>query len=234
VNYDLFLQPLRDVPLIVIDLETTGLDRAVDEPLEIAVIRIEHGEIVQRAQSLLFTERAVKDEAFKVHGIHNVDVQDAPPLWEVFGLLPWIEGALPVAYNAPFDQAILRRALDLDNTYDGGDGYDVPLFAASLPWIDPLVWIRGHDKFTSGEGRHTLSETCKRHGVPHHGKHRALGDAHAVAQLWIKLMETDLIEPVLGSLTAGELLLIQGQLAEKQEDDYQVWKALNALEATRP
>ncbi len=228
MNYDLFLKPLRDIPLVVIDLETTGVDRYIDAPVEIAVVRIEHGEIVGRHHSLVFTERPVSDEAFKVHGIHNVDVQEAPSIWEVLGLFTLIESALPVAYNAPFDRVILRRALGLDVDFGGGDGYEVPLFAQDLPWIDPLVWIRSHDKYTKGEGRHTLAETCRRHKIPHHNQHRALGDCLAAARLWIKLMETDLIEPKLGSLTPGELLLVQGELAEKQEALYQEWQARQA------
>ena len=96
--------------LIYLDLETTGLDPATDEILEI-------GLLADDGTVLLDTlVRPVRHTAWPaaqaLHGIAPEDVADAPTIQ---ALLPRIRaavaGAEVVIYNAPFDAAFLREPL---------------------------------------------------------------------------------------------------------------------------
>lgn len=100
-------------PLVVFDLETTGIDVERDKIVQLALIRVEPNGTRRTFESLVNPECPIPPEATKVHGIKNADVQDAPTFSQVRGEVEeFFEGADLAGYNSVrFDQPLLTNEL---------------------------------------------------------------------------------------------------------------------------
>jgi len=100
-----------DKPLVVFDIETTGLNISSDKMVEIAYIKIWDNGRVKQDDMILDPEIKIGLEAIAIHGIRNRDVKDKPKfrdkaqeLWDVF------HGCYYGGFNINnFDLPILRR-----------------------------------------------------------------------------------------------------------------------------
>jgi len=63
---------------VALDLETTGLDPGRDEIIEIGLIQVRGGEIIERFESLVWTDRAIPPWVARLTGISNEDLEGAP------------------------------------------------------------------------------------------------------------------------------------------------------------
>lgn len=199
---------ILDTPIAVLDFETTGFPPGA-RAVEVAVVHLDHGEITGRWSTLIDPQSPIPPRVAAIHGITDEAVRGAPPFAIVLGeLAEWLEGRAIAAYNAPFDQAILRAELDRLPARTPHDRF------VSTPWIDPLVWVRKLEP----SGRATLSAVAERLGVRLDGAHRAEADAVATALVLAK------IAPSLPG-TMRELAHAQGRLCGKQKRDFDAWAA---------
>jgi DNA polymerase-3 subunit epsilon len=216
------------LPIVVIDFETTGPDPATCEPVEVAAVRVEWSGssllVLEEFSTLLRPSGPIDPEATKIHGITDAMVAGAPTLPDVAcELLNLAHDALPCAYNEPFDRTVLHRYVS---------GQDCPLFDPSLvAWLDVYVMIARIDRFVSGKGRHKLSATCARHGVPHESAHRALGDCKATVGLLGKLVEDGAVDL---DVPAERFLRAIAKVRAQQDAERAEYRAkMAALEATK-
>src|SRR5690606_29564461 len=97
--------------LAFIDVESTGAHPVRDRITEIAILRIEDGEVVARWESLVAPGQPIPPLIEDVTGISDAMVADAPPFEAladtVAGLL---EGCVFVAHSARFDYGFIRNA----------------------------------------------------------------------------------------------------------------------------
>jgi DNA polymerase III epsilon subunit family exonuclease len=207
VNTDLSAN-IWDLPLAVIDTETTGIEED-DRVCEIAAVRFESGIPVSRFSSLVNPGRPIPEAVSKVHGIKDVDVASKPTLPEVAGeLLRVCQGAVAVAYSANFD----RRMLHAEIT-----GTDCHAFDPSQSWVDVLVLVRHFDRNVRGKGKNKLEKACERHGVILEGAHRALADALACGGL------LHAFKSRLGNVSAAQLIERCDIRRTEQDADFQAW-----------
>jgi DNA polymerase-3 subunit epsilon len=101
-------------PLVVFDLESTGIDVERDRIVQLALIRIEPNGTRRTFESLVNPECPIPPEATKVHGIKNADVQDAPTFSQVRREVEeFFDGADLAGYNSVrFDQPLLTNELN--------------------------------------------------------------------------------------------------------------------------
>ena len=103
-------------PLVVFDLETTGIDVERDRIVQIAMIRVEPGGGRTTFETLVNPERPIPPEASAVHGIRDADVRDKPTFSqirrEVEALLAGADlaGFNSVRFDLPLLEAELRRS----------------------------------------------------------------------------------------------------------------------------
>jgi DNA polymerase-3 subunit epsilon len=159
---------IADVPVAVLDFETTGMWAGFDRVVEVAVVRVEPGrgpELV--LDTLVNPGRRVG--CTYVHGITDRDVADAPRFEDVAGrLLKAVGGCVVAAYNASFDVRFLEAELGRL-----GLGHAFPHLC--LMYLRPMLGLGKHCK---------LSAACWAHGIPLGRAHTAADDAHAAAGLW--------------------------------------------------
>lgn len=95
--------------LIILDVETTGLDPNTHQLVQISLMN-NKGKII--FSSLINPGRPIPPDATKIHGIKDSDVANAPTLAEIAPLLQrFLDGSYLVAYNAGFDVHFLTHLL---------------------------------------------------------------------------------------------------------------------------
>jgi len=99
-----------DLDLAIVDVETTGVSPSSDRIIEVAVIRVSGGKVVEEFSSLVDPERQISPRIWSLTGITDEDLRDAPLFRQIKDdLLRLLDGSILVAHNARFDYAFLRR-----------------------------------------------------------------------------------------------------------------------------
>jgi len=165
--------PLARARWAVIDCETSGLDARRDRLLSVAAVAVADGRIALR-DSLAAVVRPSEPSAadnILVHGL-GADVQlGGRDRGEVVAELDaFIGDAIPVAFHAPFDRAILARA---------------GLRAARRRWLDLAVLAPALFPKNSGSD---LDAWLAAFGIDCPERHDALADAYATAQLMLVVL----------------------------------------------
>ena len=104
---------LQDVPFVLLDIETTGLEaHGGDRVVEIALIRRLGGETTRRWETLVNPDRAISVDAYAVNRIEASSLSNAPLFALVADtLVDELAGAVIVAHNVPFDVEFLNVEL---------------------------------------------------------------------------------------------------------------------------
>ncbi|MGE0789182.1 MAG: exonuclease domain-containing protein [Sandaracinaceae bacterium] len=203
-----------NAPFVVIDFETTGLDPAVDRVLEMGVVCFEEGRMVASQNWLIHPTVPVPEQASAVHGITDEMLQGKPRFEEVFEeIRPYLEGRLPVAYNAGFDKKFLLAELERMGETTWGDELP-PAMSSDVEWIDPLVWVR--ELFDDDQSA-KLGDICAHLGIPLDTAHRATNDAEATGKVLLS------VAPQMPNAYA-ELIRVQVRYAAQQDVDLAVWR----------
>jgi DNA polymerase-3 subunit epsilon len=100
-------------PLVVFDLETTGIDVERDRIVQIGIIRVEPGGERQTWDSLVNPECPIPPQATAVHGITDADVQGAPTFAQLRSEIEdRLDGADLAGFNSIyFDLPLLETEL---------------------------------------------------------------------------------------------------------------------------
>jgi DNA polymerase III epsilon subunit family exonuclease len=174
------LQPLIDVPIAVVDTETTGASAALGHKvIEIGIVRIERGQVVARYEQLVDPGRRISPGVTYLTGISQAMVDGQlrfkdrlPEIMQLF------EGAAILGHNIRFDLSFLhaecRRA-----------GADLCQALGDIPVFDTVRIARRR----FGRGGNSLPVLSRKLGVDPVVSHRALADAVTTAGVFDKLLE---------------------------------------------
>jgi len=161
---------------IVIDTETTGLDRKVDRVVEIGCVEIDDlmptGSTFHQYINPL---HPVHREAFKVHGLNNEFLKTKPTFKRIANkFLRYIEGARLIAHNASFDIGMLNAELER---------------LGIEPLKNEVVDTLALSKEKRPRGKHTLDALCSAYNIDNskRTKHGALLDAEILSEVYVEL-----------------------------------------------
>ncbi|GAB4197869.1 MAG: exonuclease domain-containing protein [Wenzhouxiangellaceae bacterium] len=174
-------QPLDELKLLAIDLETTGLDATNGAILSFGWVAIEHGHIrLDSADHRLINAAADVGASATIHGIRDCDQDQGetltPVLDELFGHL---QGRWPVFHHGALDLAFLDAACRRHW------GCGCPLF-----YIDTLQWQQQRLRQQHGGELHQalhLSAVMDNLNLPLRRAHNALDDAQSCAEVCLAL-----------------------------------------------
>ena len=186
-------QPLADMRWCVVDVETGGLDAQRDPLLAIGAVAIEQGRIALNASLEVGITQVQSTAAANIliHGIS--DSEQRAGLAPHAALLTWLEfaqGSPRVAFHAAFDQTVLQR---VEREHLG--------LSITAPWFDAAVVAPLLFPDTALRCRH-LDDWLAHFGIAVYGRHGALADAFATAELWLLLIEAARREKI---ITAHQL-----------------------------
>ena len=160
---------------VVFDIETTGLSASSCKITEIGAVKIENGKATDTFSQLINPEAHIPDNITDLTGISDDMVADKPKIDEVLPkFLDFCRGCTVVAHNASFDCGFIRynaTALGLE-------------FHNKI--ADTLLMSR---ELFPNEKKHSLDAVCDRLNVSLENHHRAVDDATATAEIFLKLME---------------------------------------------
>jgi len=212
-----------DGEVACVDLETTGGSAGFHRIIEIGIVRMRAGEIVDEWSSLVNPGTRIPPSIEAFTGITGEMVADAPRFAdlaeEVRGRL---DGRLFVAHNARFDYGFLRREYQRLGQ----------AFRSRL-----LCSVRLSRRLHPDERGHSLDAVMARHGLDCSARHRALGDARVVAD-FLRVMRRSQhpgrLGAVVAELTRGATLppAVDPELAEELPETpgvYRFWGEGDAL-----
>ncbi|WP_105169807.1 exonuclease domain-containing protein [Pseudoalteromonas sp. T1lg23B] len=154
---------------VVVDIETTGGKSQFDRITEIALVRIERGEIVATWQSLVNPKRSIPKYITQLTGIDNNMVADAPEFSEIADqVTAMCEKAIFVAHNVNFDMGFLKQEFQRLGA------------VFSKPKLCTVQLAR---KYLPGHSSYSLGKLCDALGIELKQHHRALEDATAAANI---------------------------------------------------
>ncbi len=160
---------------VVFDLETTGFSSVNNRIIEIGAVKVEYGQITDRFSAFVNPEVPIPYEIEKVTNINDSMVIDAPKIEEILPqFVTFCEGCILVAHNAGFDMAFLtenckRQGLPSEYTY-----------------LDTVALAR---VLITDTNKYTLDSLCKKLNIVLEGHHRAVNDAEATAQIFLKFLD---------------------------------------------
>ena len=167
---------MREIRTVVYDCETSGLNTKTDALLSIGAVSLQHGalDLGEPFESVLRQKQVRESPAVLIHGIgRDTQLGGEDPVEALVRLLEFVGKAPLIAYHAPFDAAIFKRA-----------AADTLGATIKRKWLDlavlcPLVFDTADSRGIDG-----LDAWLDRFRIVHPARHDALGDAWAEAQLW--------------------------------------------------
>jgi DNA polymerase-3 subunit epsilon len=186
-DFDLFSQPgqrpeldtrpLSELVYTVFDTETTGLDpRGGDEIISIGAVRVLNNRLLanDRFEQLVNPQRPLRWESVQIHGIRDEMLADQPVIEEVLPhFFKFAENTILVAHNAAFDM----RMLQLKEA------------ATGIRFINPVLDTMLLSAVVHpAQEDHNLMTIARRLGIDVTGRHTAIGDALATAEMFLKLI----------------------------------------------
>jgi len=151
------------IPIVALDLETTGLDSQSDAIIEIGAVRFEGNRIENEFTTLINPGKHIPEFITSLTGISDEMVRQAPHIREVLDELAAFIGDAPIlGHNIQFDLSFLKK-FKLFELNENIDTYE--LAAVLMP----------------SASRYNLGALGQQLGIPLPATHRALDDARVTA-----------------------------------------------------
>ncbi|EEA85115.1 DNA polymerase III, alpha subunit, Gram-positive type [Peptacetobacter hiranonis DSM 13275] len=159
---------------VVFDLETTGFSNINDKITEIGAVKIRDFEIVDRFSELVNPEKDISYRVQELTGITNEMVKDKPTIEEILPkFMEFVGDDVLVAHNADFDTGfIMQKCKEQGLEYKNKKVDTLMLARIMLPNLK----------------RYKLDKVAKEVGVQLLNHHRAVDDAEATANIFIKFL----------------------------------------------
>ena len=160
---------------VVFDLETTGFSNINDKITEIGAVKIRDFKIVDRFSELVNPEKDISYRVQELTGITNEMVKDKPTIEEILPkFMEFVGNDVLVAHNADFDTGfIMQKCKEQGIEYKNKKVDTLMLARIMLPNLK----------------RYKLDKVAKEVGVQLLNHHRAVDDAEATANIYIKFLE---------------------------------------------
>ena len=159
---------------VVFDIETTGFSPTKNRIIEIGAVKVCGGKIVDRFSTFVDPLVPIPFEIEKLTGITDDMVMGAEQIDVVLPqFLSFCGDCILVAHNAQFDMSFIMENCDRQ-----GISHD-------FTYVDTVGIAR---ILLPGQKKHTLDAVAKTLGVSLENHHRAVDDAEATAEIFVKLI----------------------------------------------
>jgi DNA polymerase III epsilon subunit family exonuclease len=199
---DLLQQTLQEATFAVVDLETTGSVMGVDEIIEIGLIVVRGGEVVEEFSTLVWSDRTIPPWVARLTGIRNDDLEGAPTFSDVAEqLFELLDDRIFVAHDIRFDLPFLR--------------WEFARRGLVQPAVSGLCTLQLSRLLWPDLPSRSLPDLARRFGVSHENPHRAADDAAAAAGVLLQALER---AREMGLVDLGDLYRLTEADAESEAD----------------
>ncbi len=193
--------PFEEAEYCVFDFETTGTSSRTDKVIEIGMVKLRKGKIIDTFSSFINPGRQVPYFITNLTGITNSDVQDAPYFEEVYLKIKQFAGdSVLVAHNLSFDISFLRNEC----------------LTSELEMLtnSSICTLKIARKIFPSLPSKSLGNIVKFLKIRHRDVHRGLGDATATAKVFTKMFKVLREDHNIDSIS--ELISFQSSFASSQ------------------
>lgn len=175
------IQPLSNVPIAVLDVETTGASADFGHRvIELGIVRLEGGRAVAEYQQLIDPERGISPGVTALTGISQAMVTGQPRFCDQLpAALELLRDAAVMGHNVRFDLSFLRKE------FRRAGQEIIAVLGADVPVLDTVRIARRR----FGRGGNALQVLSRRLGIEPATAHRALADAQTTARVFDRLIE---------------------------------------------
>ncbi|MBW7477723.1 3'-5' exonuclease [Paenibacillus oenotherae] len=172
-------QPLRELEVVVFDLETTGFyPNNGDEILSVGAVTLRGGEFVENRSfySLVNPKRKVPKHIAELTGITNEMVADAPDLMQVLhDFMEFVGKRMMIAHASSHDKQFLDAALWRTSKVNLTHRVLDTMMVAK--WLEPK------------RDSYSLDDLLMSNGIEITQRHHALEDSVMTAKLWLQYLK---------------------------------------------
>ena len=167
---------IEDAVFSVIDTETTGLDISQARLINIAAVKVQNFKIIDFYNTFINPEITIPPESIKWHNITDDMVVDKPTVDEILpDFMKFVGPSFVVGHHVNFDIKMINKEL-------------LGSFSCEMrnPWLDTmLIYSRA---ILRKEEHFSLDHLFDVYKVTCNGRHTALGDALATAEVFTKMV----------------------------------------------
>lgn len=195
---DLDQMSLDEASFAVVDVETTGMNPLEDRITEIAMMKVQGGQLVEEFSTLVNPLMSIPAYITDLTGIDNIMVHDAPPAREVAPFISeFLAGSVFAAHNASFDWGFV---------------YNTVMRESGLTLANPqLCTVRLSRRILPSLPSKSLGPVTRHLNIEIPQRHRASGDAFATALVLVKYLSY--LKKTYAFKTVGEVLRFQSARA---------------------
>lgn len=159
---------------VVFDLETTGLNREHNKIIEIGAVKVKNGQIIDRFSTFINPHESLSEDIVKLTNITDEMLKNAPEESEMLPkFFDFFKDSVLVAHNAKFDMGFIKKWAERNDKKVTNTVLDtVGLSRTIFPEMS----------------KHTLNVIAKKLDISLENHHRAVDDAEATAQIFIKFI----------------------------------------------
>ena len=170
-------EKIRDIPWVVFDFETTGLNSVSDKIIEIGAIKLVNGKIVDEISTLIKVEVPIPEVVQKITGI-TPDMLIGQPTIDsyIHKFFDFIEGSVLIAHNAEFDMAFLGAE-------SSRLGYEI-----NWPSFCTLKMAR---ELLPDLPKKNLDTLAEHYNLSFEARHRSIGDAKVTVAVLNQMLEDE-------------------------------------------
>lgn len=160
---------------VVFDIETTGLNKDTCSITEIGAVKVENGQICDYFSTFVNPQKPIPKNIQELTGITDSMVKNAPKEEDaVKTFLEFSKGSHLVAHNARFDIGFIEKT---------AKEFNIPF---DFSYLDTLMLARVLYPELSN---HKLNVLSKHLNIMLRNHHRAVDDAKATAEIFVKMLE---------------------------------------------
>ena len=166
--------PFEETDYCVFDFETTGISARNEKVIEIGIVKVRKGKIIDTYSSFINPGRHVPYHITSLTGITNHDVKDAPYFEDLYNTIKdFVDNSVLVAHNLSFDYSFLKNECA----------------SANLEMLDnnAICTLKLAKRLYPQLRSKSLGSLIKALKIRHRNVHRGLGDATATAKLFLRM-----------------------------------------------
>lgn len=168
--------PFEEVEYSVFDFETTGTSAKFESVIQIGIVKIKNGKIVDTFSSYINPGKPIPYFITSLTGITNSDVENAPYFDEVFTKIKkFVGNSILVAHNLSFDYSFMK--------------YECARYDLELLDNKAICTLKLAKKIFPDLQSKSLGSLVKYLKIKHRDVHTGLGDATATAKVFLKMFD---------------------------------------------
>ena len=169
-------EDIENAVFSVVDTETTGLDINEARIINVAAVKVQNFKIIDFYNSFINPECEIPKESIKWHNITDEMVSDKPTVCEVLpDFINFVDNSVIVGHHINFDIKMINKEM-------------MSSFGCQMSndWLDTmLIYSRAVIK---KDEHYSLDHLLDKYRVTCNGRHTALGDALATAEVFTKMI----------------------------------------------